>query len=221
METSIVGVGVSVSDRFRTVAEEKSLRIENLAPRAQRLDVKVTHRTYHNGRREDETVELTVTGKGPVVRAEATDTDKFAALDLAVDKLAEQLRRAKDKRVDARNHPRGAKLDKGSGAISGIDVQPASVEVLRAVATGEIPVVGSDEGDADYTPVVIRTKSFDAEWMTVEEAVDRMELVGHDFFLFIDARTDHPSVVYRRKGWDYGVIALTTSAPPLEQELAS
>jgi hypothetical protein len=42
--------------------------------------------------------------------------------------------------------------------------------------------------------------------MTVEEAVDRMELVGHDFFLFIDARTDHPSVVYRRKGWDYGVI---------------
>ena len=221
METSIVGVGVSVSDRFRTVAEEKSLRIENLAPRAQRLDVKVTHRTYHNGRREDKTVELTVTGKGPVVRAEATDTDKFAALDLAVDKLAEQLRRAKDKRVDARNHPRGAKLDKGSGAISGIDVQPASVEVLRAVATGEIPVVGSDEGDADYTPVVIRTKNFDAEWMTVEEAVDRMELVGHDFFLFIDARTDHPSVVYRRKGWDYGVIALTTSAPPLEQELAS
>ena len=44
--------------------------------------------------------------------------------------------------------------------------------------------------------------------MSVEEAVDRMELVGHDFFLFIDARTDHPSVVYRRKGWDYGLIGL-------------
>jgi len=50
--------------------------------------------------------------------------------------------------------------------------------------------------------------------MTVEDAVDRMELVGHDFFLFIDARTDHPSVVYRRKGWDYGVIALATQAAP-------
>ena len=136
METSIVGVGVSISDRFRTVAEEKSLRIENIAPRAQRLDIKVTHRAYHNGAREDETVELTVTGKGPVVRAEATDSDKFVALDLAVDKLVEQLRRAKDKRIDARNHPRGAKLDKGSGAIEGIDVQPASVDVLRAVATG-------------------------------------------------------------------------------------
>ena len=216
METSIVGVGVSVSDRFRTVAEEKSVRIENLAPRAQRLDVKVTNRAYHNGSREDETVELTVTGKGPVVRAEATDGDKFVALDLAVDKLAEQLRRAKDKRVDARNHPRGPKLDKESGAIAGLDVQPASVDVLRAVATGEIPVVGGSDGDDEYTPVVIRTKNFDAEWMTVEEAVDRMELVGHDFFLFIDARTDHPSVVYRRKGWDYGVISLTASAPPAE-----
>ena len=220
METSIVGVGVSVSDRFRDVTEEKSVRIGNLAPRAQRLDVKVTHRAYHNGNREDETVELTVTGKGPIVRAEATDGDKFVALDLAVDKLAEQLRRAKDKRVDARNHPRGAKLDKGSGALQGIDVQPASVDTLRAVATGEVPVVAGD-AEEEYTPVVIRTKNFDAEWMTVEEAVDRMELVGHDFFLFIDARTDHPSVVYRRKGWDYGVISLTASAPPAAEELAS
>ena len=214
METSIVGVGVSISDRFRGVVDEKSARIETLAPRAQRLDVKVTHRAYHNGRVEDETVELTLTGKGPVVRAEAVDGDKFAALDMAVDKLAEQLRRAKDKRIDARKHPRGAKLDKESGAIQGVDVQPASADILRAVATGEIPIVTGEEGEEDYTPVVIRTKQFGPEWMTVEDAVDRMELVGHDFFLFIDARTDHPSVVYRRKGWDYGVISLTTQAAP-------
>ena len=220
METNVVGVGVGISDRFRTVTEEKSARIENLAPRAQRLDIKVTHRAYHNGGREEETVELTVTGKGPVVRAEATDADKFVALDLAVDKLAEQLRRAKDKRVDSRNHPRGAKFEKGSGSLEGIDVQPASVEVLRAVATGEVPVQRASDEEEDYTPVVIRTKSFEPEWMTVEEAFDRMELVGHDFFLFIDARTDQPSVVYRRKGWDYGVISLTTTASP-EEELAS
>ncbi|BDV30067.1 ribosome hibernation-promoting factor, HPF/YfiA family [Microbacterium terricola] len=219
MDTSIVGVGVSITDRFRSVVDEKSPRIEHLAPRAQTLEVKVTHRAYHNGRMEDDTVELTLMGKGPVVRAEAVDGDKFAALDLALDKMAEQLRRAKDKRVDARNHPRGAKFEKGSGAIQGIDLQPASVEVLRAVATGEIPIVTGNEEEADYTPVVIRTKRFDAEWMTVEEAVDRMELVGHDFFLFVDASTDHPSVVYRRKGWDYGVISLTTQTPP--EELAS
>ena len=219
METSIVGVGVGITDRFRGVVEEKALRIENLAPRAQRVEVKVTHRAYHNGRMEDETVELTVNGKGPVIRAEATDGDKFTALDLAVDKLCEQLRRAKDKRVDARNHPRGAKFEKGSGALQGIDLQPASVDVLRAVATGEIPIITGNEEEEGYTPVVIRTKEFHPEWMSVEEAVDRMELVGHDFFLFINSRTDHPSVVYRRKGWDYGVISLTAAAPP--EELAS
>lgn len=215
METSIVGVGVSVSDRFRTVVDEKAVRIETLAPRAQRLDVKVTHRAYHNGRMEDSTVELTLTGKGPLVRAEAVDGDKFTALDIAVDKLAEQVRRAKDKRIDARKHPRGAKLDKGTGALEGVDVQPASVDVLRAVATGEIPIITGAEDEEDYTPVVIRTKRFGAEWMTVEDAVDRMELVGHDFFLFIDARTDKPSVVYRRKGWDYGVIKLDTEVAAL------
>ena len=189
METSIVGVGVGISDRFRSVVEEKSLRIEHLAPRAPRMDVKVTHRTYHNGHVEDDTVELTLAGKGPVVRAEATGDD-------------------------TRNHPRGAKYAKDSGELSGIDVHPASAELLHAVATGGVPVVAAEADEEAYTPVVIRTKDFDAEWMTVEEAVDRMELVGHDFFLFIDARSDHPSVVYRRKGWDYGVISLTTAAPP-------
>ncbi|MDT3330581.1 MULTISPECIES: ribosome hibernation-promoting factor, HPF/YfiA family [Microbacterium] len=216
MEISIVGVGVSVSDRFRSVVEEKSARIEHLSPRAQRLDIKVTHRSYHNGGREDETVEVTLTGKGPVVRAEAVDGDKFAALDLAMTKLGEQIRRAKEKRVDLRNHPRGAKLEKGTGTLQGIDVQPASVDVIRAVATGEVPIITGAEDEEEYTPVVIRTKRFDPEWMTVEDAVDRMELVGHDFFLFIDARTDQPSVVYRRKGWDYGVISLTTTAAPAE-----
>ena len=216
METSIVGVGVNVTDRFRSIVEEKTTRIEHLATRAQRVDVKVTHRAYHNGRMEDDTVELTVTGKGPIVRAEATDGDKFAALDLAVDKLCEQLRRAKDKRVDQRNHPRGAKFARESGALQGIDLQPASAEAIHAVSTGEIPTVGGAATDEeDYSPVVIRTKEFEPEWMTVEDAVDRMELVGHDFFLFIDARTDHPSVVYRRKGWDYGVISLTTQAAPV------
>jgi len=216
MEISIVGVGVSVSDRFRSVVEEKSARIEHLSPRAQRLDIKVTHRSYHNGGREDETVEVTLTGRGPVVRAEAVDGDKFAALDLAMTKLGEQIRRAKEKRVDLRNHPRGAKLEKGTGTLQGIDVQPASVDVIRAVATGEVPIITGAEDEEEYTPVVIRTKRFDPEWMTVEDAVDRMELVGHDFFLFIDARTDQPSVVYRRKGWDYGVISLTTTAAPAE-----
>lgn len=221
METSIVGVGVGISDRFREVAEEKAERIGKLATRAEQIDVKVTHRAYRQGRMDDETVELTLSGRGPLVRAEATDADKFVALDLAVEKMMEQVRRAKRKRVDGRHDARGAHLDKGTGSLHGIDVQPASADVLRAVKTGEVPIITGNEDEEDYTPVVIRTKRFGAEWMTVEDAVDRMELVGHDFFLFVDARTDHPSVVYRRKGWDYGVISLTTQAPPQEEAVAS
>ncbi len=64
--------------------------------------------------------------------------------------------------------------------------------------------------------MVIRTKVFPSQSMTVDQALEHMELVGHDFFLFIDAETDRPSVVYRRKGWDYGVIGLADG----EQELA-
>lgn len=214
MDTNIVGVGVGISDRFRSVVEEKEPRIEALAPKAQRLDVKVTQRNYRNGNAAEETVELTLSGKGPVVRAEASNADKFTALDQAVDKLCEQLRRAKDKRVDARKHPHGAHFEKSTGSLAGVDVQPASVEVLQAVATGTIPTVDAADDDAPYSPIVIREKQFEPEWMTVDEAVDRMELVGHDFFLFINSATDQPSVVYRRKGWDYGVISLTTEAPP-------
>ncbi len=213
METNIVGVGVGISDRFRAVVEEKTARIATLATKAQRVDVKVTHRSYRGGHVEDETVELTLAGKGPMVRAEARDADKFVALDLAVDKLCEQVRRAKERRIDGRHHPRGAHLEKSTGELAGIDVHPVSVDTLHAVSTGSIPTIEIEE---EYSPVVIRTKNFDAEWMTVEEAVDRMELVGHDFFLFVDARSDHPSVVYRRKGWDYGVISLTTQAAPIE-----
>jgi len=215
MDINISGVGVSISDRFRSVVEEKAERIANMAPRALTLDVKVTHNVHRN-RVEEEKVELTLTGKA-VARAEAHDGDKFVAFDLALDKLVEQVRRAKDKRVTGRARPKGAHFEKNSGSFAGLDVQPVPADVLHAVATGEIPVVEGAE-EEQYSPVVIRTKEFDAEWMTVEDAVDRMELVGHDFFLFIDARTDRPSVVYRRRGWDYGVISLATQAPPAAQE---
>jgi len=77
METSIVGVGVGITERFRTVVEEKSTRIENIAPRAERLDVKVTHRAYHNGHQEDSTVELTLTGKGKADITISQDASKI------------------------------------------------------------------------------------------------------------------------------------------------
>ena len=83
------------------------------------------------------------------------------------------------------------------------------------MSTGSIPVPGDSVGEPEWSPVVIRHKVFPATRMTQEDAVDHMELVGHDFFLFIDAITDRPSVVYRRNGWNYGVIGLEESADEL------
>src|SRR5690606_25592201 len=91
-----------------------------------------------------------------------------------------------------------------------VDITPVDPDLIERVATGSIPVVseGGTEAEEEWSPVVIRKKVFPATPMTVDDALYRMELVGHDFYLFIDAETDRPSVVYRRKGWDYGVIGL-------------
>jgi hypothetical protein len=124
-------------------------------------------------------------------------------------KLVERMRQSKDRKKVHRGKHRPVSLHEASAdGFSIVDITPASVEVLERVATGEIPVQAVDAAEEEYSPVVIREKVFPSTHMTVSDAVDHMELVGHDFFLFIDAETDRPSVVYRRKGWDYGVIGL-------------
>jgi hypothetical protein len=84
-----------------------------------------------------------------------------------------------------------------------LDITPADHDVLLGKA---IAVAENDE--APYSPVVIKSKEFQSQSMTKEEAVSHMELVGHDFYLFLDSETSRPAVVYRRKGWNYGVISL-------------
>jgi hypothetical protein len=146
------------------------------------------------------------------VRAESPGSDKYVAFDLAIDKLLERLRRAKDKKKVHRGKHRPVSLREATAdGFRVVDITPADPEMIERVATGAIPTAAEEpaaQTDDDYSPVVIRTKVFPSTSMTVDEAVDHMELVGHDFFLFIDAETDRPSVVYRRTGWNYGVIGL-------------
>lgn len=199
MEIVVVGRHAEVPDRFRRHVQDKLAKVTQLAPRAQRIDVEVTHE--RNPRQSDnrERVELTVRGKGPVVRAEASADDPYAALDSATTKLLERLRRARDRHKDHRKND----------VVAPVDVRPPSpVEVVEEpsphpAAPGE--VVESTWGDS---PVVIREKLHRAEPMTLDDALYEMEMVGHDFFLFIDAETALPSVAYRRRGWSYGVIRL-------------
>ena len=212
MEVSINGLGLGITDRFRDYAIEKSEKVSHLADKAIAFEVKASRHNEKNGSAGDDRVELTLIGPGPLVRSEAVGADKYVAFDLALDKLMERIRRAKDRnKVHKSGKRRPVSLrEASSDGFKVVDITPVDPEVLERVATGGIPVIAEDvsEAEEDWSPVVIRKKVFPAVPMTVDDALYRMELVGHDFYLFIDAETDRPSVVYRRKGWDYGVIGL-------------
>jgi ribosomal subunit interface protein len=214
VEITITGQGLGVTDRFREYATEKAEKVAHLAEKSIALEIKVCrHHEKTTGPNGDDRVELTLIGPGPVVRAESAGSDKYVAFDLAIDKLIERIRQVKDRRKVHRGQHRPVSLrEASSDGFSVVDITPASLDLLESVSTGVVPAQVSEPEEADYTPVVIRTKVFTAEIMSTEDAVDRMELVGHDFFLFIESVTGRPSVVYRRKGWDYGVIGLDEDA---------
>ena len=223
MEIDIVGRGAQITDRFREYVTEKADKVTHLAERALVFEIKLSRLAARNGTPGDDKVELTLVGRGPVVRAEATAADKYAAFDIAIGRLLERVRRAKDRRKVHRGgaHRPTSLREAASGAFAQTDLTPVSGNMLTQLATGAIPVQpdaeAADEKSDEYCPVVIRTKTFATVPMTVDDALYYMELVGHDFYLFIDAATDRPSVVYRRKGWDYGVIQLDENADELQE----
>ena len=187
-----------LSEKFRGHVEEKLSRLEKHDHRIIRVQVEVEQE--RNPRQADRAVrvELTAFSKGPVIRAEAAAEEKMGALDLALDKMAAQMRRAADRRREHKHkHDRVADL-----LDAGVDAGPAaddSVDTVRQV--GPITVTG--EG-----PLVVREKTHAATAMTLDQALYEMELVGHDFYLYVDKESERPAVVYRRKGYDYGVISL-------------
>ncbi|TFD48198.1 ribosome-associated translation inhibitor RaiA [Cryobacterium sp. Hh11] len=224
METNIVGRNLGITDRFRDYATEKAEKIALLADKALALEIKVSRHHEKNGAAVgNDRVELTLIGKGPLVRAEADGSDKYAAFDVALGRLLERVRRAKDrKKVHRGGAHRPTSLHEASAVgFSVIDITPANPETLERVRTGAIPIVHADApavaDEEDYCPVVIRRKVFAAAPMSVDDALYFMELVGHDFYLFQDIETKRPSVVYRRKGWDYGVIELDSAVSELHE----
>ena len=203
MDVVVTSRNVEVSDRFRDHVEEKLSRLEKHDHRIIRLEVEVEKERNPRQQERAVHVELTAFSKGPVIRAEAAAEDKMSALDLAMDKMASQMRRAADrKRV---HHGRRTPVSV-SQALA--DVTPMPNGTAAAVETeGEERKVASLTVTGDG-PLVVREKSHTATPMGLGQALYEMELVGHDFFLFVDEDTDRPSVVYRRKGYDYGVITL-------------
>lgn len=208
MDVNIRGKNVGITDRFKSYVESKSEKIEGLLPKSQLFEVSVSRLSDRSPKNGDR-VEITLVGPGPVIRAESVGGDKYSAFDIAYARVLERIRRMKDRRSERRGRGRTSLGEAAAHDFDMVDVTPAPLEVLESVSTGSVPVVDQSEHDEEYTPVVIRVKEFPAEKLSVEEAVDQMELVGHDFFLFMDTDSQRPAVVYRRNGWNYGVISLT------------
>ncbi len=191
MDIVVKSRNTTVGERFRASVHDKLGRLAKLDPKADRVDVELAEE--RNPRLADfrMRVELTCRTRGPVVRAEAAAADEYAALDLAIAKLDNRLRRAADRR---RVH-HGART-------------PVSV----ATATGGLADPGADSQQVEEAngeaPFVVREKEHRAAPMSLEQALFEMELVGHDFYLFVDETDAAPCVVYKRRGYDYGVVRL-------------
>ena len=201
MEVVVTGRHCEVSDRFREHVSEKLSRLEKHDHRIMRVQVEVE--LEKNPRQHDRSakVELTAFSKGPVIRAEAAAEDKMGALDLALDKMQSQMRRAADRR----------RVHKGRNAHVGVGEALASLPEAEDASADDEGVVERKVGPITVTgdgPLVVREKSHTAIAMTLDQALYEMELVGHDFYLFVDKESERPSVVYRRRGYDYGVISL-------------
>ncbi|WP_250285909.1 MULTISPECIES: ribosome hibernation-promoting factor, HPF/YfiA family [unclassified Frankia] len=205
MDIVVKGRHTAVPERFREQAEAKIAKLERFDHKAFRVDAELSRE--RNPRMADvrERVELTVFSRGPVIRAEAAAADPYAALDLAAAKLAERLRRAADRRSRHNGAGRASLAQTAPDRPSGLPDGSPAVGVLdaSAAAGGD-----ADYGVADPSPMVVREKVHRATPMTLDEALSNMELVGHDFYLFRDVHTGLPSVVYRRCGYDYGLIRL-------------
>ncbi|MPV37794.1 ribosome hibernation-promoting factor, HPF/YfiA family [Georgenia subflava] len=205
MEIVVKGRNTEIADRFRTHVEEKLAKIEQFAPRAQRVDVELTHERNPRQADQAERVEITVRDKGPVIRAEAKASDRYGALDIASGKLLERLRRSRDRRKD---HHRYAVPEPGEATLAAAEPAPAEEAPERPVPPTEPgQAVEAQLGDS---PVIVRQKLHEARPMSVDQALYEMELVGHPFYLFIDDETGQPCAVYHRHGWTYGVIRLDT-----------
>jgi ribosomal subunit interface protein len=218
----VKGRHTGVSDRFRDHVTTKLARIERLNKQLIRVDVEVSQERNPRLSDQRERVELTIHSKGPAIRAEASADDRFSALDIALAKLESRLRRLSDRRKIHHGKSCPPSTAEVSAALAGIDqlIAESSREPLPEPET-EIPLpipeprathepgepIVPIEMDGDG-PLVVREKYHQGGPITIDQALLEMELVGHDFYLFRDKECGHPSVVYRRRGYDYGVLRL-------------
>jgi ribosomal subunit interface protein len=202
----VKGRNVDVPEHFRVHVADKLQKIERYDHKIIRVDVELSHE--RNPRQSDicQRVEITCVSRGPVVRAEACSADFYGALDAAIAKLDTRLRRAADRRRVHRGRHAPISVAEATASLDPFTpLAPQTQASSVAVAERE----DEDEAEHHNQPWhIVRMKEHPAEPMTVDDALFQMELVGHDFYLFLDKDSGRASVVYRRRGYDYGVLSL-------------
>jgi ribosomal subunit interface protein len=220
VEIVVKGRKAEVTERFRKHVVDKLSRIERYDHKIISLDVELSKERNPRQTERKDRVELTMRTRGPVIRAEACAQDPYSALDLAVGKLEARMRRAADRRRV--HHGRHTPMSVAVATSNLSELEAAAYLAEHRPESESATVNGSEndvvrhkicnievEGDG---PLVVREKTHAAKPMALDQALYEMELVGHDFYLFVDADTKLPSVVYRRRGYDYGVIRLDEAA---------
>jgi ribosomal subunit interface protein len=199
-EVVVKGRNVEIPDHFRTYVSEKLSRLERFDRTIYLFDVELDHERNRRQRKNCQHVEITARGRGPVVRGEACADSFYAALEGAVCKLENRLRRSKDRRKIHYGDKTPVSLHQATAAAAMLDAPKQTDEGVDGSALHALD---------DHEPGrIVRTKEHPAKPMTVDDALYEMELVGHDFFLFHDKESDKPCVVYRRHAYDYGLIRL-------------
>jgi len=202
----VKGRNVEVPEHYREHVIEKLTRAERYDQKLIRIDVELFHEPNRRQSQTCQRVEITCKSRGPVIRSEAAAADFYSALDVALARLENRLRRAADRRRV--HHGRRTPVSVASATADLPDAfLPPSMDGNGAL-DGYGGVALLEEVREDGPCRIVRTKEHSSEPMTVDDALFEMELVGHDFYLFNDKDTGLPSVVYRRKGYDYGVICL-------------
>lgn len=174
MKIEVIGKNITVTEAMRNRIEQKLSFLEKYFLIDEETSARVVVRVYPNTQK----IEITIPTKVAILRAEVVHEDLYAAIDLAIDKLEDQIRRQKT---------RLSRKNKEKLALAFLEEE-----------------VNEDEGSSG--DVLVRTKTIEAETMDMEEAIMRMEMLNHSFFIFTDEETDKISVVYKRNDGGYGCI---------------
>ena len=215
MDIVVKGRNVEVPDHYRHHVSEKLAKIERYDQKLIRVDVELSHE--RNPRQSDycQRVEITCVSRGPLIRAEARAGDFYSALDAALDKIDNRLRRAADRRRVHRGRRTPVSVAEAMASLAFNPPHAGEVAAgARAGVGGSVPTALLDQvedplvEDGDQPWTIVRMKEHPSEPMTVDDALFHMELLGHDFYLFNDKESGQPSVVYRRRAYDYGLLSL-------------